>query len=182
MKKLHALCICFALMLATVNQSWAQLPPIIGIETINELVVPGPPIVRVFPNIFDPFHEKLLRFQGGYESTITPDVNLLVQFDWLDPQNPTVPGLSDPFPFPLDGGGEIDVSWRVPFCPPLVSLDLSLDVTTPNAVAFVGGTFTHECLIDRVPETLTGYEWLALMALLIGGAMQRARGRKTSAC
>ncbi len=174
MKKLHALCICFAVMLAG-SAIQTQGQPVSAIESIHaELDNSVPTYERFFPNVFDPTHPKWLEFKGSYESQQT-DGNLVLQFDWFDLAGAKQYSPGVPFPL-IAGGGPIDEMYELDFCPPEVSIHFHLEGTNPsqNPVVAVDGDFSHICHIG-VPENLTGYEVLILLGLLCGRAAFRAR-------
>lgn len=168
MKNTHALTLA-ALLLGTAA-SRAQL---VSIEPIVTTLVPGQPYEQFFPNEFDPFHPKHLRFEALATQPLPGAVSpLLVWFDWLDLTG--VPQTSPPVQYDIIGGQAlpIDTEWWLPFCPQFVSLHLEipLDPTGANLPVLIEGRFTHWC----VPE---GDGVLASLALLgvAGGVWWRRR-------
>lgn len=168
MKTIHALIL--ALLFLGTAVSRAQT---FSIEPISITLVPGQPYEQFFPNVFDPFHPKHLRFEAlatqPQPGVVSP---LLVWFDWLDLTG--APQTSPPVQYDVVGGQPlpIDTDWWLPFCPQLVSLHLEVpfDPSGATTPVFIEGRFTHWC----VPEGDGVLAGLALLGLA-GGIWWRRR-------
>jgi hypothetical protein len=147
-----------------------------GVEPINLDVVSGQPVELRFPNVFDPLCPKIMNFHGivvNTSPTGIPGGEMNIRFDWLGLSGVEV--FSDPFVIPLGDIGHpvpVDISWTIPFCPQIVSIDFEL-VALPGAtgIAHVEGVFTHECLC--VPEVANTAALLGLAVLALFGAKWR---------
>ncbi|MBX9790116.1 MAG: PEP-CTERM sorting domain-containing protein [Pirellulales bacterium] len=99
-------------------------------EPIDVTVVFGQPVEMKFPNDFDLIHDKVITFEGSVANLDSKaGTTLQLRFDWLDPRG-RVPEHKFSEPIFVDlGPGEtrgVFQSLTIPFCPPLVSLDLQL--------------------------------------------------------
>ena len=99
-------------------------------EKIDLNVVIGQPVELKFPNDFDLIHDKVMTFEGSVENLDSKNsTKLQLRFDWFDPRG-RVPEHKFSQPIYIDlGPGEtrgVFESLTIPFCPPLVSLDLQL--------------------------------------------------------
>jgi len=149
--------------------------PVAATEIIDIVVLPGTETVLVFPNIFDPIADKELSFIGWADlpagSSPTGAV-LDIRFDWLG-----LAGVPEYSPYTsiavLPGAPvPIELHFRLPFCPQLVSLDvLNIDLNTP---VHVKGEFSHCCLIDT-PDAIGLTPSLALLGLLSLHALRRRK-------
>lgn len=127
----------------------------LAVEPINTIATWDDPWEGFFPNLFDPFHPKRLRFQGiatvgGNPSGPLP-ANLWLQFDWVDLTGGVT--YSPAWSFPVSytpTWTPIDVTWEIPFCPQQVSLHLATD-TPDGGVVNIAGEFTHWCIPEPAP-------------------------------
>ena len=135
---------------------------------IDLIVVPDQPIHIERPNIFDPFHPKQLWFKG---EGMSPDGGVLDGFfDWIGLNGEHL--TSHPFQVDFEPGvvQAFEQHFEIPFCPPLVSLDLRV----AEAPVHIRGMFSHECLVPE-PGTLA----LAGVGALSLGLVAYGRRRRT---
>lgn len=158
-----------ATIVAAAATARGQEPPRAEEYPVGVLVVPDQPIEIVRPNIFDPFHPKVLRFRGSAGGGEIPG-ELTVFFDWLDPAG--VPAFSPPsiIPVPSHTSLPIDLEYTIPFCPQQVSFDLR----AAGGPIEVSGVFSHQC----VPEPSSIAAAATGLVALAGFAATRRRTRR----
>lgn len=171
--KLQAVSLLAAFVLVGLGTPTAR-PQAFAVESINGIATRDAPWEVFFPNEFDPFHPKELRFEGiatvGGDPSIPLPATLYVQFDWVDPNLAVI--YSPAWAFPVSYTPTltpIDVSWTIPFCPEQVSLHFATDVPDGGVVNFAG-SFTHRC----IPEP-GSYALVAALGLVGLATWQRRR-------
>ncbi|RIK81635.1 MAG: hypothetical protein DCC68_08235 [Planctomycetota bacterium] len=162
-----------AALLASAASARAQEPPQGEEFPVGLIVVPDQPIEIVRPNVFDPFHPKVLRFHGIVGGGVDP-AELTVFFDWLDPAGG--PAYSPPttIPVPPHEFLPLDLEYTIPFCPQLVSLDLR----AAGGPIEVTGVFSHQCVPEPNSIAAAGTGLVALGCL---AAARRRRSRRNGA-
>ena len=140
-------------------------------EPIDLILVQDQPITLYFPNDFDLIDEKFVIFTGTFQNLNPTGGPSFVDlfFDWIDPRIPGQVQTSPVIPFDLAPGEtkEVSPSFRIPFCPEQVSLDLRV----AGGPVHVVGTFTHMC----VPEPGTWVMLTSGLAAVLGVAHRRRR-------
>lgn len=144
-----------ALFASTAVPAMAQT---IGVELLGSptapiIVVPGQPIDRFYPNVFDPTHPKKLTFEGKFvnDDPANRPGDVVMWFDWFDLTG--APMTSPPMTYavipgtPTVLGGATAPMWTIPFCPQQVSIHF--EALGPGAPIAIDGIFTHECLIPE---------------------------------
>lgn len=122
-----------------------------------------PPFEQWYPNVFDPFHPKLLTFQGSGQhlGNQRPLSALWIWFDYLDQQGQVV-NLQGELFLPDDNlPFDINMTALLPFCPQQVSIHLQTN--DPDGYSFQG-QFTHECIPE--PESYGLWAGLGLLSLV----------------
>lgn len=157
-------------VIASAASADAQQPPTAEEFPVGLVVVPDQPIEIVRPNVFDPFHPKILRFRGSAGGGVDP-AELTVFFDWLDPAGG--PAYSPPttIPVPSHAFVPVDLEYTIPFCPQLVSLDLR----AAGGPVEVTGIFSHIC----VPEPSSIAAATVGLVALAGFAATKRRTRRS---
>jgi hypothetical protein len=147
-----------------------------AVESINAIATWNDPWEGFFPNEFDPFHPKQLRFEGiatvGGDPTTPLPATLYVQFDWLDPALGVV--YTPPWSFPVSYTPTmtpIDVSWTISFCPQQVSLHFATNTPDGGVVNFAG-SFTHWCVPEPSSYGMAGA--LGLLGLAVWRRLARS--------
>jgi MYXO-CTERM domain-containing protein len=142
-------------------------PASAAVEDIDWRIFLNEPIVEFFPNEVHPDYPKLLTFEGTAENPTATDGALVMFFDWVDINDPTITYTSDPVTIPLGDGDllSLTLSESIPFCPPQVTLHArAVDAQLIEVV----GTFTHECQVPEPSTTLTAGLGLLGLGLMTG--------------
>ena len=128
--------------------------PVRATELILEYVPAGEGFTKVYDNVFDLDHPKLLLFHGVFANLSDHDSEGRFFFDWLDPAtrepqfSPAVSILVPAHSVVAYGlHGERPIRFEIPFCPPKVSIHY--ENGGPGGPVKVLGAFTHIC---RIPE------------------------------
>jgi MYXO-CTERM domain-containing protein len=145
-------------------------PASAAVEQIDWGIVLDQPIEQYFPNEVHPDFPKLLKFEGTVENPTDTDGALVMFFDWVDIDDPSIVYTSDPVTIPLGDGDllSVNITETIPFCPPQVSLHAR---TADAPLLELVGTFTHECLVPEPTSALSA----ALGLIGIGLAAARRR-------
>lgn len=149
------------LIAGTAAPAWGQQS---GSAQIDTILTSNQPFEIFLPNVNDPFHPKILTFDG-LVSNLQPGTtgSLDLQFDWFDPKlnqfvfSPVFTTLIIPNPLGLPT--PVRNVFTIPFCPPEVSLHLSNPGLAPLKVS---GVFTHECIPEPSSMVLAGFALTAL--------------------
>jgi len=156
-----------------VTPAWADLDPI---STIN--LQPNEEATMIFVNTLPPCPDyKELQFTGTVNMPVGTFATLLIEFDYMDPNNGwiivpapnSIVNLVGGAPIPIDSG-----IYTVPFCPDVVSLHFKNLGPDPFDIQ---GIYRHECF--AVPEPSTWAMALLAMAALVGlgGRSRQLRSR-----
>jgi hypothetical protein len=144
-------------LLLFVTPAWADLDPI---STIS--LVPDEEATMIFVNTIPPCPDyKELQFTGTVNMPIGAVATLLIEFDYMDPNNGwivvpapnSIVNLVGGAPIPIDSG-----IYTIPFCPDVVSLHFKN--LGPDSFD-IQGIYRHECFAVPEPSTWT----LALLAI-----------------
>lgn len=154
MKKLLA-----ALAVAGVLTTPLLAGPVAGREDVSGFAGPNGPLEMWFPNVFDPDHPKLVKFEGfAWAFNPTGQAQPLeLKFDYLDVTGQEVYIPIKSFSGPAGTIITISESYEIPFCPERVSIHFSTQDTYGYQIV---GQFTHQC----IPEP-------AQVGLLVGLGM-----------
>jgi hypothetical protein len=158
-------CTLFACLV--VSLCLAIAPAAAQIENIGPLTVfPQTSNVSVFTNLIPPNPSyKELEFTGIANVPAGAFGNLLVEFDYIDPNGMQVVVPAPTSMFTIIGGAPNPINTGIltlNFCPQVVSLHLTNQTTAAGVPIQITGQYRHQCF--PVPEPVTG-GWLGLASL-----------------